>query len=133
VYFKAVGWAEGHDKEKILHATSLLHGTPGTWMTRYAEEWTSPPWDTWNGLADELRSQFAVIDPKGEVRIRLMNMKQRTRSMTEYWNEYRLVTSEAELEDAPGGEWLLTGMNTKVQDTWGADSEEFSRTDTLAR
>lgn len=133
VYFKAVGWAEGHDEEKILYATSLLRGNAGTWMTPYAEERIAPPWDTWNGLADELRSQFGVIDAKGEARIRLKNMKQGSRSMTEYWNEYRLVASEAELDDATGGEWLLTGMNTELQDAWGADSEEFSGTETLAR
>jgi len=37
VYFKAVGWAEGHNEEKIVYATSLLRGNAGTWMTPYAE------------------------------------------------------------------------------------------------
>src|SRR6267154_5528534 len=60
-------------------------------------------------------------------------MKQGSRSMTEYWNEYRLVAREADLDDATGGEWLLTGMQTELQDAWGADSEEFSGTETLAR
>ena len=35
--------------------------------------------------------------------------------MTEYWNEFRLVSSVAELDDATEGEWLLAGMTTTLQ------------------
>ena len=38
-------------------------------------------------------NQFGVIDAKGEARMTLKNMKQGRRSMTEYWNEFRLVAS----------------------------------------
>jgi len=54
--------------------------------------------------------QFGVIDAKGEARIRLKNMKQGKRSVTEYWNKFCLVPSEAELDDSTGGELLLGGM-----------------------
>ena len=38
VYYRTVGWQNGHDEEKILYATSLLRDDAGTWITPYAEE-----------------------------------------------------------------------------------------------
>jgi len=74
-----------------------------------------------------------VIDAKGEARIRLKNMKQGKRSITEYWNEFRLVASEAELEDSTGGELLLGGMITELENAWGASSEEYEDLEALAQ
>jgi len=74
-----------------------------------------------------------VIDAKGEARIRLKNMKQGKRSVTEYWNEFRLVASEAELDDSTGGELLLGGMIAELQNAWGASSEEYEDLETLAQ
>ena len=53
--------------------------------------------------------------------------------MTECGNEFRLVSSEAELDDATEGEWLLAGMTTTLQNAWGADSNTYEDCDTLAR
>ena len=57
---------------------------------------------------------------KGEARIRLKNMKQGKRSVTEYWNEFRLVASEAELDDSTGGELLLGGMIAEITERLGS-------------
>ena len=53
--------------------------------------------------------------------------------MTGYWKEFRLVSSEGELDDATEGEWLLAGMTTTLQNTWGTDSNTYEDVDTLAR
>ena len=53
--------------------------------------------------------------------------------MTEYWSVFWLVTSEAELDDATEGEWLLAGMNPTLQNAWGMDSNTYQDIDTLAR
>jgi len=42
-------------------------------------------------------------------------MKQSKQSVTEYWNEFRLVAREAELDDSTGGELLLEGMIAELQ------------------
>jgi len=133
VYYRTVGWQNGHDEEKILYATSLLRDDAGTWITPYAEERITPAWETWAGFKAELQRQFGVIDAKGEARIRLKNMKQGKRSVTEYWNEFRLVASEAELDDSTGGELLLGGMIAELQNAWGASSEEYEDLETLAQ
>jgi len=74
-----------------------------------------------------------VIDAKGEARIRLKNMKQGKRSVTEYWNEFRVVASEAELDDSTGGELLLGGMIAELQNAWGVSSEEYEDLENLAQ
>jgi len=42
-------------------------------------------------------------------------MKQCKRSVREYWNEFRLVASEPELDDLTGGVLLLGGMIAELQ------------------
>ena len=114
VYFRLVGWAEGYDTEKIVYSTSLLRGSAGTWMTPYIKDLKQPTWTTWPQLSEELRNQCGVIDRKGEARNRIKNITQGKGSMTEYWNEFRLVSSETELDDATEGEWLRAGMTTTL-------------------
>jgi len=77
VYYRTVGWQNGHDEEKILYATSLLRDDAGTWIIAYAEEQITPARETWAEFKSELQRQFGVIDPKGEARIKLKNMKGR--------------------------------------------------------
>jgi len=131
VYYRTVGWQNGHDEEKILYATSLVRDDAGTWITPYAEERITPAWDNWAEFKAELEKQFGVIEAKGEARIRLKNRKQGKRSVTEYWKEFRLVASEAELHDSSGGELLLGGMIAELQNPWGASSEEYEDLETL--
>jgi len=45
VYYRTVGWQNGHYEEKTLYATSLLRDDAGTWITPYAEEIITPTWD----------------------------------------------------------------------------------------
>ena len=133
MYYRTVGWQNGHDKEKILWATSLLRDDAGTWITPYTEERITPAWDNWARFKAELQRQFAMIDAKGVARIRLKNMKEAKRSVTVYWNEFPLVASEAELDGSTGGELLLGGMITELQNAWGASSEEYEDLETLAQ
>jgi len=60
-------------------------------------------------------------------------MKQGKRSVTEYWNEFRLVASPAELDDSTGGELLLGGMIAELQNPWGATSKEYEDLEALAQ
>jgi len=60
-------------------------------------------------------------------------MKQGKGSVTEYWNELGLVASQAELDDSTGGELLLGGLITELQNAWGASSEEYEDLDAVAQ
>ena len=59
-------------------------------------------------------------------------MRQGKRLVTEYWNEFPLVASEAELDDSTEGELLLGGMIAELQNACGAGSEEYEDLETLA-
>jgi len=59
-------------------------------------------------------------------------MKQGKRSVAEYWNKFRLVASEAKLDDSSGGELLLGGMIAELQNPWGASSVEYEGLEALA-
>ena len=97
------------------------------------EEWNTATWNTWAEFKEELPSQFGVIDAKGEANIKLKAIKRGKRLVTEYWNKFRLVASEAELDDATGGELLLGGMSTELQNAWGASSDEYESTEALTQ
>ena len=43
------------------------------------------------------------------------------------------MASEAELDDSTGGELLLGGMNTELQNAWGASREEYEDFEVLAQ
>jgi len=115
VYYKTVGWYDGNDDKQVLWVRNLLRNDAETWIPQYAEERMTPTWSTWAGFKAELRSQFGVIDAKGEARMKLKNMKQGKRSVTEYWNKFGLVASEAKVDYSTGGELLLQGINMELQ------------------
>jgi len=60
-------------------------------------------------------------------------VKQGKRLVTEYWNEFRLVASQAELDDSSGGKLLLGGMIAELQNAWEASSEEYEDLGALAQ
>ena len=60
-------------------------------------------------------------------------MKQGKQTVTEYWNEFRRVASEAKLDDSTGGELLLGGILTEVQNASAASSEEYEYRKALAQ
>jgi len=73
------------------------------------------------------------VDAKGEARIRLRNMKQGKRSGTEYWHEFRLVSSEPEFADSTVGEQHLEEMITDLPNAWGASSKDYEDLEALAQ
>jgi len=60
-------------------------------------------------------------------------MKQGKRSVTEYWKVFRLVASQAELDNSTGGELLLGVMIIELQNAWGASREEYEDPEALAQ
>jgi len=123
----------GTTTKKVLFATSLLRDDVGIWITLYDEERITTTWNTWAGFKAELQSQFSLIDAKGEARIKLKNKRQDKRYVTEYWNEFSLGTSKAKRVYSTGGELLLGGMNTELQNPWGASTDKYERGQVLAQ
>ena len=52
--------------------------------------------------------------------------------MTDYWNEFRLLATNAEFEDGTNKRLLLKGMTSKLQEYWAQQEREFTSTEELA-
>src|SRR6195952_1948203 len=50
VYYKTLGWQDGHDEENIVYATSLPRDDTTTWIIPYAEGRITQTWNTWAGV-----------------------------------------------------------------------------------
>jgi len=53
-----------------------------------------------------------------------MRMTQGSKGATEYWNEYRLIASQTEMDDATLTYHLMKGFKTELQDAWGMDGSD---------
>jgi len=51
-------------------------------------------------------------------------MAQGSKGATEYWNEYRLSTSQTGMDDATLTYHLMKGFKTELQDAWGMDGSD---------
>ena len=88
-------------------------------------EKTVKTWTTWQEFEKVLHQQFGDIDAKVAARNRLEKMKQYGKTMTDYWNKFRLVAMDTEFDDATLGRLLLRGINKILQDTWASGEQEF--------
>ena len=66
-------------------------------------------------IVERTQEAGGIIDAKREARITLKNLKQKGKSITEYWNEFRPVASETKLDDGTAGKWLLGGIYSELQ------------------
>jgi len=53
-----------------------------------------------------------------------MRMAQGSKEATEYWNEYRLITSQTGMDDATLTYHLMRGFKAELQDVWGMDRSD---------
>jgi len=124
VYFKGVGWEFEYNNDKIVYALSLLRGDALKWATPYIERRQDVTWSSWDDFKNELQGQFGEIDEQGAARAKLMRMAQGSKGATEYWNEYRLITSQTGMDDATLTYHLMRGFKTELQEAWGMDGSD---------
>ena len=134
-YFDWNNWKDDTDSEdtRIEYATSLLREGAEKWITPYVEGKTPKTWTTWREFENILRQQFGDIDAKEAARNELEKMKQRGQSMTDYWNNFRLVATDAEFDDATLGRLLLKGINRDLQEAWAHGDSDFTTTEAFAQ
>jgi len=118
VYFEILGWEEDHDNDKIKYTTCLLRGDAMKWNTPYAEKVQAKSWTTWEEYQNELRRQFGPVNARDEARAKIRKLKQGQSSMTDYWNDFRLIGSTAQIDGATMSEFLIAGMKKELQQAW---------------
>jgi len=75
-------------------------------------------WITWEGYQNELRRQFGPVNARDETRAKIRKLKQGQSSMTDYWNDFRLIASTAQMDGATMSEFLIAGMKKELQQAW---------------
>jgi hypothetical protein len=120
------------DNEKNGFAISLLRDAAEKWITPYIEGTLERPWITWEELKQALKKMFGDIGAKEAAQNKLERLRQGSRTMTDYWNEFRLLATDAEFEDGTNKRLLLKGMSSKLQEYWAQQEREFTSTEELA-
>jgi len=88
------------------------------WYTPYAEKVQANGWTTWEEYQNELRKQFGPVNARDEARAKIRKLKQGQSSMTDYWNDFRLIASTALMDGATMSEFLIAGMKKELQQAW---------------
>ena len=86
-YFSWQGWDDDHNL-RIHFAKQLFREGAEKWITPYIEGRIKETWNTWEECEQVLKEQFGDIDSKEAARNKLERMRQRTMTMTDYWNEF---------------------------------------------
>lgn len=133
IYFQSVGWQTAHNEEKTLYAVSLLRGGAATWVTPYIETPETAPWTTWDQFVETLREQFGDFARKQSARNQLEGMRQGTKTINDMWHEFRIISTDAEYDDATLQTILLKTMNGPLQQAWATANQEFATTEALAK
>jgi len=118
VYFEILGWEEDHNDDKIKYTTCLLREDAMKWYTPYAEKAQAKSWTTWEEYQNELRRQFGPVNARDEARTKIRKLKQGQSSMTDYWNDFRLIASTAQMDGTTMSEFLIAGMKRELQQAW---------------
>jgi len=88
------------------------------WYTPYAEKVQAKSWTTWEEYQNELKRQFGPVNARDEARAKIRKLKQGQSSMTDYWNDFRLIVSTAQMDGATMSEFLIAGMKKELQQAW---------------
>ena len=121
------------DGDKIAYTKSLLRDAAAKWITPYAEKSRQETWTTWDGFVDALKRQFADVDAENTSRTRIESMTQGVKTFTDYWNEFRLMATEANYDDKTMQRLLLKGSNRVMLDAWAQDNRQVVDIDDLAQ
>lgn len=132
IYFSNQPHIFDNDKAKNGFAVSLLRDAAEKWITPYVEETMETPWRSWAELKQALKKMFGDIGAKEAAQNKLEKLRQGSRTMTDYWNEFRLLATDAEFEDGTNKRLLLKGMSSKLQEFWAQQEREFTSTEELA-
>jgi len=118
VYFEILGWEDNHDEDKIKYTTCLLRADAMKWYTPYAEKVQAKSWTTWDEYQNQLRRQFGPVNARDEARAKIRKLKQGKSSMTDYWNDFGLIASTAQMDNATMSEFLIAAMKKELHQAW---------------
>ena len=121
------------DGDKIAYTKYLLRDAAAKWITPYAKGSRQETRTTWDGFVDPLKRQFADVDAETTARTKIESMTQGVKIFTDYWNEFRLMATEANYDDKTMQRLPLRGSNRVILDAWAQDNRHVVDVDDLAQ
>ena len=121
------------DRDKIAYTKSLLRDVEAKWITPYTEGSRQETWTTWDGFVNALERQFGDVDAENTARTRIESMNQGVKTITDYWNEFRLTATEANYDDKTMQRLLLRESNRVIVDAWAQNNRPVVDVDNLAQ
>ena len=116
VYYAAMGITD--DRTKITFTETLFRGPAANWLTPFAEGKKERTWTTYQRLEEILQTQFGDPDAEGTARNKIEKLRQGGETVTEYWNTYRLLSTDANMDDGTLQRCFIKGMSNDLQDAW---------------
>ena len=95
-------------------ANEQRHGQPGPNLSRL------------------LKTQFGDTDIENKARSKLETMRQGNQTVTDHWNQFRLIATETNCDDQTLQRLLLKSFNKKIQDAWAQVDQDMQSTEELA-
>lgn len=101
------------EETKIRFAASYLKGLARTWFRTLDEH--NPPWQTYEEFTQELKQNFAELDPEEYWRKRWENLQQRS-SITQYLADFRTIEAHLSLTEEDKYHQFKRGLRSNVLD-----------------
>ena len=130
VYYTAMGITD--DRTKITFAETLFREPAANWPTPFPEGKKERNWTTYQRLEEILQTQFGDPDAEGMARNKIEKLKQGGDTLTEYWNTFRLVSTDANMDDGTLQRCFIKGMISDLQDAWPRGQTRHDRVEELA-
>jgi hypothetical protein len=106
------------DRTKIDYVKTLFRGSAAKWITPYIEGTKQEEWEDHEGFKTALKKQFGDPDAEGTARNQLEQIRQEKNTVSQYRNDFRLLTTDANMDDGTLQRLYLRGLNTRLQTAW---------------
>jgi Retrotransposon gag protein len=117
---------------KINYMKTLFRGSAAKWITPYIEGAKQAEWEDHEGFKAALKTQFGDPDAEGTARNQLEQIRQNKDTASQYWNNFRLLTTDANMDDGTLQRLFLRGLNTRLQTAWTHGAVTSNLVDDLA-
>ena len=116
VYYPAMGIMD--NRTKITFMETLFRGPAVNWLTIFTEGKKERTWTTYGKLEEVLQKQFGDPDAEGTARNKIEKLKQGGDIVTEFWNTFRLLSTEANMDNGTLQRCFIKEISSELQEAW---------------
>ena len=102
------------DRTKITFTETLFRGPAANWLTPFVEGKKERTWTTYQRLEEILQIQFGDPDAEGMARNMIEKLRQGGDTVTEFWNTFRLLSTNANMDYETLKRYFIKGMSGEL-------------------